>query len=409
MGYDLVCRACGRHTKQDVFRCPHCNGILDCRFDLEDPPRYRSILQGAKGFWDYRPFFPVAGERPVSLGEGNTPLVAAPRLASQLGMQGVYVKNEGMNPSGTFKDRCQSIAYTKAQEMAAPATIIGSAGNAGAAAAAYAAASGIPCFVVVPADTNMERLAQTLQYGANLIRVQGNVSDCIELLETVCKERGWQDMTTAHSHNPFQGEGTKTIAYELARDMEWDVPDWIIVPIGGGGILSSIYKGYQEMYTLGLIQRMPKMAGVQEAGCAAVAEAFEKGAAPQAIQRVQNPTGVAVAIKDAYPLDGETALQAIYDSGGVAARVTAGQIAQAQGELGRSCGVFAEPASAATVAALFKLREAGVVQKEDRAVCIITGNGLKDAGFALQQILQPPAIPMSQAALNAQIDQLLGN
>ena len=122
----------------------------------------------------------------------------------------------------------------------------------------------------------MERLAQTLQYGANLIRVQGNVSDCIELLESVCKERGWQDMTTAHSHNPFQAEGTKTIAYELARDMEWDVPDWIIVPIGGGGILSSIYKGYQEMYTLGLIPRMPKMAGVQEAGCAAVAEAFEK-------------------------------------------------------------------------------------------------------------------------------------
>ncbi len=120
MGYDLVCRACGRHTKQDVFRCPHCNGILDCRFDLEDPPRYRSILQGAKGFWDYRPFFPVAGERPVSLGEGNTPLVAAPRLASRLEMQGVYVKNEGMNPSGTFKDRCQSIAYTKAKEMGCP-------------------------------------------------------------------------------------------------------------------------------------------------------------------------------------------------------------------------------------------------------------------------------------------------
>lgn len=207
MGYDLVCRDCGRHTEQDVFRCPHCNGILDCRFELEDPPQYRSILQGAKGFWDYLPFFPVAGGHPVSLGEGNTPLVAAPRLAGRLEMRGVYVKNEGMNPSGTFKDRCQSIAYTKAREMGAPATIIGSAGNAGAAAAAYAAASGIPCFVVVPADTNMERLAQTLQYGANLIRVQGNVSDCIEMLEAVCKARGWQDMTTAHSHNPFQRGG----------------------------------------------------------------------------------------------------------------------------------------------------------------------------------------------------------
>ena len=149
------------------------------------------------------------------------------------------------------------------------------------------------------------------------------------------------------------------------------------------------------MYALGLIPRMPKMVGVQEAGCAAVAEAFEKGAAPRAIQRVQNPTGVAVAIKDAYPLDGETALQAIYDSGGVAARVTGEQIAQAQIALGQSCGVFAEPASAATIAALMKLREAGVVQKEDRAVCVITGNGLKDVRFALKQIVQPQAIPMS--------------
>lgn len=408
MGYDLVCRDCGRHIERDVFRCPHCDGVLDCRLDLADQGLYRGVLQGAKRFWDYRPLFPVAAGEPVSLGEGNTPLVGAPRLAQRLGLGAVYIKNEGMNPSGTFKDRCQSIAYTKAKEMGAPATIIGSAGNAGAAAAAYAAASGIPCFVVVPADTNMERLAQTLQYGAKLIRVQGNVSDCIEMLEAVCKARGWHDMTTAHCHNPFQAEGAKTIAYELAKDMDWDVPDWIIVPIGGGGILSSIYKGYKEMFGLGLIQRMPKMVGVQEAGCAAVAEAFEKGAAPREIRRVQNPTGVAVAIKDAYPLDGETALQAIYDSGGVAARVSSEQIAQAQVALGQACGVFAEPASAATVAALAKLREAQVLQEGDRAVCIITGNGLKDVGFALQQVAQPDAIPMSQAALDAQIDRLLG-
>ena len=407
MSYQLVCRRCGAYHTEDRFRCPACGGILECRFDLTDHAYFCNIFRNARHFWDYRDLFPLNSGEGVSIGEGDTPVFAAKNLAAALKMDTVYIKNEGQNPTGTFKDRCQSVAYSKAVEMGANAVVIGSAGNAGAAAAAYSAAAGIPCFAFLPAFTPMERIAQTLRCGAHAIKIKGNVSDCIEMLEGICKERGWQNVSTAHACNPFQAEGCKTIAYELARDLNWQVPDWLLVPIGGGGILSGIWRGWCDLKEVGVIDRLPRIVGVQEDGCAAVVDAFDKHAAPDEIQRVKHPSGVAVAIQDAFPLDGCTALQAIYDSEGTAVAVSAEEIAEGQSLIGSTAGVFAEPASASTVAALKKLREQNVIGSGESAVCVITGNGLKDPAFAVAHAKEPAVSEMDEAQLSRIIDDYL--
>lgn len=407
MSYRLVCRACHKELFEDCYRCPECGGVLDCRFDLKDKTYYSSVIKNAQTFWDYKPLLPLKGENYITIGEGSTALVDAERLATKLSVRKVLVKNEGQNPTGTFKDRCLSVGYSKAKEMKAPATVIGSAGNAGAAAAAYAAKSELPCFVMVPATTSMERVVQTLMYGANMIKINGNVSDCIEMLTKVCRARGWHNMTTAHPCNPFQAEGTKTIAYELARELDWRMPDWVIVPIGGGGILTGIYKGFCDMKALGLIDKMPRMAGVQEDGCSAVVNAFQIHAKPEEVKRVECPSGVAVAINDAYPLDGGTALAAIYDSSGYAEKVNAQEIADAQSLLGSTAGVFAEPASACSIAGLVKLLNKGVIGSEHTVVCIVTGSGLKDTSFAISHANSPQVVNMDDAELSGAIERCL--
>lgn len=410
MSYSLVCRSC-KHifNDDDYYRCPKCSGVLDCHFDLSNKEFYFNVIKNAKSFWDYQPLLPVRSKDVVTIGEGNTSLVNVKNLSKHLGIKSVYVKNEGQNPTGTFKDRCLSVGYTKAKEMNADATVIGSAGNAAAAAAAFAAQANIPCFVMLPANTSMERVVQTLMYGANMIKIRGNVNDCIEMLEKVCNDRGWHNMTTAHPCNPFQAEGSKTIAYELAKDLDWKVPDWIIVPIGGGGTLSSIYKGYCDMYKLGIIESLPKMIGVQEAGCAAVVNAFEINAAPNEICRIENPTGVAVAISDAFPLDGELALKAIYDSNGYAEKVSSEEIATGQSLLGQTSGIFAEPASATTIAAAVNLKNKNIIKSNDVVVCIITGSGLKDSAFAISHSCKPEEVDMDDEQLNEAINRCLQN
>ena len=407
MSYQLICRSCGTCFEEDIFRCPKCGGVLECRFDHSDRAHNRHILKHAQSFWDYRELFPLRSNQKVTLGEGTTPLIDAGKLAEYLGIGRVWVKNEGQNPSSTFKDRCLSIGYSKALEMGASAVVIGSAGNAGAAAAAYSVPAGLPCFVLLPEITPMERVVQTVRYGANTIKVRGNVSDCIAMLKKVCEERGWQNMTTAHPCNPFQAEGCKTIAYEMARDLQWRAPDWVIVPIGGGGVLSGIYQGWKDMLELGLVERIPRMVGVQEDGCAPVVEAYRQNARPEEIRRAEKPTGVALAIQDAYPLDGDTALRAIYASDGMAVSVSAREIGEAQGLLGRTAGVFAEPASACTVAALQRLCREGRIGAAEHAVCVITGNGLKDPAFAVAHAGEVPVADMDETSLRKAMEAYL--
>jgi threonine synthase len=380
-------------------------------FELEIASRaeeLKAVLMNAHAFWDYAPFFPVLAESKVTMGEGNTALIAAQRLQEKLGVRRLFLKNETANPTGSFKDRCMSLSFTKALELGAPAVALGSAGNAGASAAAYAARAQVPCFVLIPESTPLERVALIAMLGAQIILVRGSTTDCIELVEEACKVYGWHNVTTASAYNPFQAEATTTIAFELARALDWSVPDWILVPIGGGGILSGIYKGYRVLHTLGLVDRVPRMVGVQAAGCAPVVQAFQEGRAPDEIERWGSPTGVAVAIADPYPMDGCTALQAIYQSRGYSESVSDGEILKAQSLLANCEGVCAEPASATTVAALAKLLQKGVIKPTEEAVCIITGTGMKELQLIRGKVGHPPVIEKNAEDLSKAVEQSRG-
>lgn len=388
--YYQVCRKCGKRWDTDAYCCPSCGGTLHSVYEMKDRDHLRSVIKNASSFWDYSELLPVLeNTRRVSMGEGNTPLVFAENLKKQLGIRELFLKNEGLNPSGTFKDRCMSISFSKARELNANAVVIGSAGNAGAAAAAYAARAGIPCYVMVPADTPAQRIALIQHYGARVIPVKGSVTDCIELIGEVYEKYGWHNVTTAAVYNPFQADAEKTIAYEMVRELEWRVPDWVAVPVGGGGILSGIYEGFKDLLTLGLTDRLPRMIAVQEEGCNPLVRAFREKKAPDQIERIRQPKGVAVAIADAFPLDGETALAAVYDSGGWAEDADDDEILAAQAELGRREGIFAESASAAAYAAAVKMRAAGRIGDNESVALVITGNGVKE----LPQIAEKMELP----------------
>ena len=358
-----------------------------------------------KGLWAYAPMLPVSPEYVISMGEGATPLVAAPRLSEAYGAAKLWIKNEGLNPTGTFKDRCHSIAISRAVESGAKGVILGSAGNASAAAAAYAARAGLACIVFLPAHTAETRMAQTLQYGAHVIKIKGSVNDCVDMITCVREKYPLENVTTAICMNPWQGEGCKTIAYEIAWQLGFEAPDWIICPIGGGGILYGIYTGFRDMFELGLIKSLPRMAGIQAAGCAAISKAFRENRRPDQIETFPAFETLAVAIADPYPLDGKEALGAIYATKGYADSVTDEEIMLAQKDLSSQEGIFAEPASSVTVAALRKLLAQNVISQSESVVCIVTGNGLKDLPSASMLMPKPPVLEPDRSLVLGEIEK----
>lgn len=394
----LICDSCGVHasTNESLYACPKCGSSMHTAFDIENnKEEVKEIISQGKKFWDYKALTTLKEDtKPISMGEGNTPLVSCSNISNELGIS-YYVKNETLNPSGTFKDRCMSVSISKAQEFGAEGIIIGSAGNAGAAAAAYSAKSGLPCYVLIPSSTILARITQTIMYGAKVILINGTVNNCIDLIKELSSKPKFHNVTTASRYNPYQADGPKMIAYDLARDMNWTVPDWIITPMGGGGILSSIWQGYKDMYSVGLIDKLPKMVGMQASGCAAIVKAFNENKSPQEIEDFGIPNTIAAAIADPFPLDGWTALQAIYDSNGYSLMVDDEDILKGQYLLSSNEGIFPETASSTTVIGTYKLVERGIIKKGESVVSIITGTGLKDISYAAEKIKKPPVIDNS--------------
>lgn len=406
--FALRCPACRERfePERNIRACPSCSGPLRVEFDFSGrEDEARAILAAApteRRMWDYAAFLPVEDPaNAVTLGEGGTPLTPAPNLAREMGLERLWIKNESLNPSGTFKDRCMSVAYSRTRETGGRGMMLGSAGNAAAAASAYAARAGMPCFVLVPESTPRERVFHSLLYGAKVILVKGTVNDCIDLTKEVMEEWNLHSATTASVYNPYQAEGPKTIAYEVARQLEWDGPDWLATPIGGGGILAAIWRGFSDLSGLGLVKALPRMCGVQALGCSAVYNAFRDGASPDCIERVSDPRTIAVAIADPFPLDGGAALGAIYDSGGAAEGLTEGEILSAQALIARSEGIVADPASSCVIGGLRRLVGAGRVRSSDRVVAVVTGTGLKDLRLAGEALSSPPVIGVSVGELVA--------
>jgi len=324
-----------------------------------------------EGIWRYRRFLPVSADtKPVTLGEGSTPTLQARRLDPS---DGLLLKNETVNPTGSFKDRPVAVAATVARELGLSGLVCASTGNTGVAVAAYAARAGLPAACVVPVATPAAKTAQIGAVGARIVRVRGNYSDAY-VLARAAGSYGWANLTSTYV-NPYMLEGDKTVAYEIFEQLGERIPDWVVVPVGAGPLLTAIHKGFEELGVSG-----PRMVAAQAAACAPVVSAFESGA-KEVSEWEHSVETTASSIADplrGYPEDGTRTLSVVRLSGGTAIAVSEEETREATIDLARSEGLLVEPGAAVAVAAYRKLAAQAVIRRGERAVVVLTGHGLKD-------------------------------
>jgi threonine synthase len=393
----LQCTSCGRilDAGQLAGLCPDCGKVLFARYDLEAAGRVLTKdarSRRRQGMWRFHEVLPVRDPANVlSLGEGMTPLLEAPRLGSRYGLRRVLLKDEGQNPTGTFKARGLSVAVSRARELGARALSMPTAGNAGAALAAYAARGGLDAYIVMPEETPLINKAECVAYGAHAYEINGLIHDAGRVTRHLAAERGWFDVSTLKE--PYRVEGKKTMGYEIAEALDWTLPDVIIYPTGGGTGIVGMWKAFDEMERLGWIDgRRPRMIAVQAQGCAPIVQAFaqgrsEAGTFPDA-RTVASGLRVPTAVGD-YLI-----LKAVRDSGGLALAVTDDELLDGMRELAAAEGVLTAPEAGATVAAIPKLRDLGALRDDDRVLLLLTGAGLKypellDARLQLVDAQQP--------------------
>ncbi len=378
----LECSRCGRSFEagQVLNLCP-CGGPLLVRYDLEKARKSWNrawIPNGPSSMWRYQPVLPVRRpESIVSLGEGFTPLIRARRLGRRLGADNLWIKDEGVNPTGSFKARGLSCAVSMALELGIRKLAIPSAGNAASALAAYAAAAGLEAHIFMPRDVPQSNFIECMSFGARVTLVDGLISDCARLVAERQAAEGWFDVTTLKE--PYRIEGKKTMGYEVAEQFRWELPEAIFYPTGGGVGLIGMWKAFAEMEAMGWISsRRPKMIAVQAAGCQPVVRAFEEGA--NACRFFENAATLASGLRVPKPLGDFLILDAIRASGGTAVAVEDDEILDAGIELAAAEGMFAAPEGAACVAALGRLLASGFLSPTDRIVIYNTGSGLKYLG-----------------------------
>jgi len=383
----VECTVCGhRHDpKRPLTVCETCGQMLAARYDLERVKASVSkdaLRQRPPGMYRFRELTPLdAGEVPVTLGEGGTPLLALPRLAAHLGMRRLWAKDEGQNPTGSFKARGLSMAITRARTLGARGFVIPSAGNAGGAAAVYGARAGLPVAVIVPRGTPPAAIAEAQIAGAHVFTLEGSILTAGRVAAKVAPELGWFDLSTLKE--PYRLEGKKTIGLELAADLDWRMPDVLLYPTGGGTGLLGIPKGYEELRAMGwLAGALPRVFAVQADGCAPVVKAFREGAPTTTAW--ENPTTHAAGLRVPSPFAGRQMLRVLRETGGGAVAVSETAIQDAQRLVARLEGIWTAPESAALVAALRVLKGRGDVVRDTEVTMIFTGAGLKN---------EPPPLP----------------
>ena len=405
---DLICSVCGAPYTGATNRyvCKSCGASIEPAMDLAARRDALADLvrTGGGDVWRYRALYPgFDGIEPVTMGEGNTPLLRASALEGAYGLSRFYLKNETVNPTGTYKDRFATLAISLFLAEKASAVALGSAGNAGSAIAAYAAKAGIPCYVILPDGGVFARAQQAMAYGARFIRARGEVNDCIDMIEAGVDRYHWRNACTTMLHNPLASEGYKSIVYELYSQMGGTLPDVILCPIGGGILISKVYRACRELLALGLTDRMPRLVGVQAAGCPPVVYAIERGDDNTPVWK--NPKTIAGSINDPVTFEGRTALFVIRASGGTAVAVTEEEILAAMRLIAAKEAVLAEPASAAAIAAVKKLFDAQWIKRDESVVSIVTGSGLRDlplygvAGGGTGEAVRPDCLADLDAAI----------
>jgi threonine synthase len=398
----LRCISCSAEYEYGkLFACDKCGGFLEVLYDMES---VKSVLargefgKGSNLIERYSVLLPVRDvKRAISLGEGNTPLILADRLAETLGLRRLYLKDETRNPTGTFKDRSICVGVSVAKENGIVQVSTASTGNAGASLAAFSAKAGLTCRLIIPASASPTKLVQAIAYGARIIPIEGSVDVALRLLKEAYEAWGWYPIPTSGPFNPYQVEGAKTIAYEISFQMREQSPDWVIYPICGGDNIAANWKAFRELKELDLNPMLPRLVGVQASACESLSEPLRMG--HEQIRPVKNPQTIASSLRIEYPPTGLAALRAIKGSQGVAMGVTDEEMLTAQNLLASREGLFSEPASASVVAALKTLVQTGVVDRSDNVVCVITGTGLKETEAVQERYTIPHSVPATKEGL----------
>lgn len=391
----LQCVLCGRRYKpaEAPYTCPACGdeGILDVVYDYdvvrERLDRDLLARNPERTMWRYAPLLPVEDILQGSpLTVGWTPLYRGARLAEALDLPclDLWIKDDGRNPSASLKDRASAVALVRARQEQAPVIATASTGNAASSLACLCASVGQRCIIFVPEMAPPAKVAQLLIFGAQVLLVKGSYDDAFDLCMAACRAYGWYNRNTAV--NPYMSEGKKTVALEICEQLHWQVPDLILVPVGDGCIIGGVGKAVRDLLALGWIERAPRIIGVQAEGSAVLATAWQRGT--EEIVPVP-PTTLADSISVAKPRDAIKALRAVRATGGEFVTVSDEEILAAMRLLGRTMGIFAEPAGAASVAGLIKMAGLGKLHGTERVAALVTGNGLKDVASALKAVPEP--------------------
>jgi len=349
-------------------------GVLEVHYNYEQISQHISRATLAEDhdltFWRYRALLPISyshGDRPA-LSIGGTPLYTVNRLRTYLGLRDLWLKDDSRNPSASLKDRASIIAVMRAEGKTVACA---STGNAASSLAVQAAAVGLPCYIFVPHNAPRAKIVQLLMCGATVFAVKGSYDDAFDLCIEACNTFGWYNRNTGY--NPYLVEGKKTVGLEIAEQLDWQIPDSVLVPTGDGCIISGVYRGFEDLYRLGMIERIPRMIAVQAEGSPAIVRALEG----DGIVRPFPAQTVADGISVGLPRNGAMAVKVIRESGGFGITISDEEILAAEKELARLTGVFAEPSGAASYAGLLRLLSEGRIERDERVVLLVTGSGLK--------------------------------
>ena len=393
------CVKCGKEhpATPDVTTC-ECGGILDIVYDYDYIKSHltKEKLAARKDLtmWRYRELLPIEEETEnTPLRVGNTPLYEEPRLAEMLGLGHLYVKDDGLNPTSSLKDRASAMAVAKAKEAGKDIIACSSTGNAASSLAGNAAAAGMKTYIFVPSRAPKGKVAQLLTFGATVVSVQGNYEETFELSSKAIDRWGWYNRNAAV--NPYLSEGKKTVSLEICEQLQWKVPDYIAVAVGDGCTIGGVWKGLKDLYAIGFIDKLPRLISCQAEGCCPLNRAIEEKAPWHPMEENTLADSIAVGV----PRNPDKALQAIEESHGLVVNVSDAEIMAAQKPLGSVCGLFGEPAGVTGTAGVKKLCEMGVLGKDDTVVTMISGNGLKDVENAIKAAGAPISCPNDMESL----------
>ena len=383
------CVKCGREypAKPDITAC-ECGGILDVIYDYEyiKTKLNKEVLKKRTEptMWRYRELLPIEEEtEPAGLRVGMSPLYEAPAVAADLGIGKLYIKDDGVNPTASLKDRASAMAVTKAIEAGYDTIACSSTGNAASSLAGNAAKAGLKTYIFVPARAPKGKIAQLMMFGANLTAVDGSYEETFELSKAAIDKYGWYNRNAAI--NPYLGEGKKTVAHEICEQLDFIAPDYVAVSVGDGCTVAGVYKGLYDMYMVGLIDKLPRIISVQAEGCCPINTAVMSGEPWQPQEENTYADSIAVGV----PRNPDKAINAIKDSDGICVNVSDDEIRAAQRYLAKKTGVFGEPAGVTATAGLLKLSREGRLPKDATIVSIVTGNGLKDIDSAIKSVGEP--------------------